>query len=66
MPIHLLLDCRTRYYYPNYYVHADHKIRTYYRGPFRYLQLAMHVYIESRVCELFSTMMVTSWYAICC
>jgi len=58
-----MLDCQTRYY-PNYYVHSNPKIRTYYRGPFDYLQVATHVYIESRVCELFSTMMVMSWYIL--
>ncbi|KDR70609.1 hypothetical protein GALMADRAFT_76032 [Galerina marginata CBS 339.88] len=44
-----------------YYVHAKSSQRTYYKEVTKFLQIATHVFISSRTCELFSTMMVTAW-----
>ncbi|KAJ7211529.1 hypothetical protein C8J57DRAFT_1097682, partial [Mycena rebaudengoi] len=52
-------DCHTRYY-PNYFVHSNATIRTYY-SDLVFLQTSEHFYIDRELCELFSTMMVTSW-----
>ncbi|KAJ7172783.1 hypothetical protein C8R43DRAFT_874068 [Mycena crocata] len=52
--------CCTRYY-PNYYVHKDATLRTYYQEGIQFLQVSGHFYIDIDLCELFSTMMVTSW-----
>ena len=57
-----LSECKTRYY-PNYFVHEKATLRTYYHGPFEFLHIAEAVFIESRTCELFTNMMLTSWYA---
>lgn len=59
------LDCNTRYY-PNYYVQnarSPDAVRIYYNTPINYIQSSQHFYIASSLCELFATMMVTSWYA---
>lgn len=55
-----LLECNTRYY-PNYYVHTGASLRTYYHGPFEFLHIAEGVFIEGRTCEVFSSMMLSSW-----
>lgn len=54
------LDCHTRYY-PNYYVHADAQLRTYYLEQFEMIQISQHFYMSSSLCKLFTMMMVTSW-----
>jgi hypothetical protein len=59
----IVADCRTRYH-PNYYVHSDATLRTYYRDNLRYLQISGHFYVDIDLCELFSIMMVTSWCAL--
>ncbi|KAJ7355265.1 hypothetical protein DFH08DRAFT_954764 [Mycena albidolilacea] len=51
--------CHTRYH-PNYYVHSDATLQTYYRDNLRYLQISGHCYVDINLCELFSIMMVTS------
>ncbi|KAF8953928.1 hypothetical protein BDZ97DRAFT_1929187 [Flammula alnicola] len=53
-------ECHTRYRH-NYYIHSQASLRTYYRGPFEFLHVAEHVFLETRVCELFTSMMLTSW-----
>ncbi|KAF7332677.1 hypothetical protein MKEN_00150700 [Mycena kentingensis (nom. inval.)] len=53
------IGCRTRYY-NNYYVRADK--RTYYADEdIEFLQVSEHFYVERRLSELFSLMMVSSW-----
>ncbi|KAF7341033.1 hypothetical protein MSAN_02089100 [Mycena sanguinolenta] len=52
--------CHTRYY-PNYFVHSNASRRTYYRDNLQFLQISGHFYVDVDLCELFSTMMVTSW-----
>ncbi|KAJ7167590.1 hypothetical protein C8R46DRAFT_1093498 [Mycena filopes] len=52
--------CHTRYY-PNYFVHSNATVRTYYQDGHRLLQIAGHFYADIELCELFSLMMVTSW-----
>lgn len=57
-------ECNTRYY-PNYYVHTRATIRSYYREEeTSFIQTSQHFYMAAELCELFATMMVTSWYAI--
>ncbi|KAJ6448452.1 hypothetical protein C8R45DRAFT_850345 [Mycena sanguinolenta] len=52
--------CHTRYY-PNYFVHSNASRRTYYQDGMQFLQISGHFYVDVELCELFSTMMVTSW-----
>lgn len=54
------IGCNTRYR-NNYYIHSHASIRTYLQGPFDFLHVAEHVFIEARVCELFTSMMLTAW-----
>ncbi|KAJ7125515.1 hypothetical protein C8R43DRAFT_1090555 [Mycena crocata] len=56
--------CKTRYH-PNYFVHSNATLRTYYQEGLQFLQISGHIYIDIDLCELFSTMMVTSWYVLC-
>ncbi|KAF8060174.1 hypothetical protein FPV67DRAFT_1609768 [Lyophyllum atratum] len=56
-------QCNTRYY-ANYYVHDGASTRTYYRGPFDFIHIGQHVFMASRTCELFTTMMVNAWYVL--
>ncbi|KDR68401.1 hypothetical protein GALMADRAFT_231368 [Galerina marginata CBS 339.88] len=52
--------CNTRYY-PNYYVHSAATTRTYYTEMPTFIQSSQHFYMAVDLCELFTTMMVTSW-----
>ncbi|KAJ7457135.1 hypothetical protein B0H11DRAFT_1738737 [Mycena galericulata] len=52
--------CHTRYH-PNYFVHSNVSLRTYYREGLQFLQVSGHFYVDTDLCELFSMMMVTSW-----
>ncbi|KAF8054208.1 hypothetical protein FPV67DRAFT_1569119 [Lyophyllum atratum] len=53
--------CNTRYY-ANFYVHSKATTRTYYRSTdIPFIQTSQHFYMAAELCELFSTMMVTSW-----
>lgn len=54
------IECNTRYHH-NYYVHTNATTRTYYASPQALLQLSQHFFIDTGLCELFSTMMETSW-----
>ena len=56
----LIIECNTRYY-PNYYVHSAATTRTYYMNPPTLIQSSQHFYMAADLCELFTTMMVTSW-----
>ncbi|TCD71044.1 hypothetical protein EIP91_000543 [Steccherinum ochraceum] len=52
--------CHTRYY-PDYYVHTNATVRSYYIKPQSSIQVAQHYYMEIRLIELFTNMMVSSW-----
>ncbi|KAJ7929413.1 hypothetical protein B0H13DRAFT_2310564 [Mycena leptocephala] len=52
--------CHTRYH-PNYFVHSNATLRTYYPEGIKFLQISGHFYVDVDLCELFSLMMVTSW-----
>jgi hypothetical protein len=54
-------DCHTRYH-PNYFVHSEATLRTFYPGVPMFVQSSQHFYIDKDICELFSVMMATSWY----
>ena len=59
-----LVECNTRYY-ANYYVRKDDTgaySRTFYAHDFDFIHTAEHFFMETRLCELFANMMVTSWY----
>ncbi|KAJ7577697.1 hypothetical protein C8J56DRAFT_1007158 [Mycena floridula] len=53
--------CHTRFH-PNHYVHSNVAFRTYYTHQYEFIQASEHYYMSSALCELFSTMMVTSWH----
>ncbi|KAJ3506217.1 hypothetical protein NMY22_g17324 [Coprinellus aureogranulatus] len=52
--------CKTTYRH-NYYVHEKASKRTYYVEQPRFIQSAMHTFIDRQVCEMFSSMMVHAW-----
>ncbi|KAK7684278.1 hypothetical protein QCA50_012602 [Cerrena zonata] len=52
--------CNTRYH-PDYYVHSKATRRTYYGTSLAYLQIATHYYIDRKLAELFTSMMVNAW-----
>ncbi|PPQ76766.1 hypothetical protein CVT26_000266 [Gymnopilus dilepis] len=53
--------CNTRYYH-NYYVHKAATTRTYYGGPIpAFIQISQHFFMTAELCDLFATMMFTSW-----
>jgi len=55
-----MIGCNTRYY-ANYYVDSKESARVYYHGPFEFIHSGMHLFIEKRTLDLFTTMMLTSW-----
>lgn len=58
---HLCSGCFTRYH-PNYYVHSDAQICTYHSHTIvEFIQTEQHYYMASSLCELFATMLATSW-----
>ena len=54
--------CHTRYY-PNYFVHTNASIRTYYAADvIDLIEVSKHVYMERGLCEQTAVMMATAWY----
>jgi len=64
MPLWLtnLQGCKTTYH-PNYYIHSNALVRTYYQdnAP-SVLHISQRLFVEAAVCELFAVMMTVSWY----
>nr|GAT48245.1 predicted protein [Mycena chlorophos] len=54
-------DCHTRYY-PNYFVHSNASLRTYYPSEtIKCMQISGHFYMDRDVAEMFATMQVNAW-----
>ncbi|PPR06411.1 hypothetical protein CVT26_004858 [Gymnopilus dilepis] len=53
-------QCQT-HYYPNYWVSKKSSTRTYYLQPLKFIHTAQHIFIEGRIFELFTAMMLNSW-----
>ncbi|KAH9829417.1 uncharacterized protein C8Q71DRAFT_888422, partial [Rhodofomes roseus] len=54
-------SCFTRYY-PDYYVHEQRGIRSYYHGVPSSIEVAKHTYVEASLCEQFTASTVIAWY----
>ncbi|KAF7290011.1 hypothetical protein HMN09_01305800 [Mycena chlorophos] len=53
--------CHTRYY-PNYFVHSEATLRTYYPSEtIQFMQISGHFYLDRAVAEMFATMQVNAW-----
>jgi hypothetical protein len=53
----LVIVCNT-WYYPNYYIHKEHSVPSYYPGVPQVIQATMHCYVETVLAESFATVMV--------
>lgn len=53
-------DCHTNYHH-NYCVERDAKVRVYYEGIPTYIQVGEHQFVERKVVEMWTAMMLAGW-----